>query len=68
MEDLNPKEKLVLDSIINENYNPRMFFKFLSFKKPNGDDIDNWTIKELKKLINEYKGMVDGEEEGNENL
>ena len=54
------KEDLILEDVINKNYNIRIFMNFLKKEKDKGGDLKNWKPKELKKAIKCYKDIVNG--------
>jgi hypothetical protein len=41
------KQQYLIDAIQNENYNTQQFASFLQSKKPDGANIEVWTMKEL---------------------
>ena len=54
-EDLIAKQILIKTEIIDKNYNKSLFFSFCMSRKPvGGDDLSNWTIDELKCVINDF--------------
>lgn len=48
------KQELLKKEIIDKNLDKDSFLDFCMQKKENGDDLDNWTIEELKETINEF--------------
>lgn len=42
------KQQYLIDAIQNENYNTQQFATFLQGKKPDGANIEVWTMKELQ--------------------
>jgi hypothetical protein len=42
------KQQYLIDAIQNENYNTALFATFLQSKKPDGANIEVWTMKELQ--------------------
>ena len=50
-----------MNHIINQNYNPQKFIKFLAFKKDQGENLENWTFEELTEIIRIYKLMIEDE-------
>ena len=54
------KEDLILEKIINKNYNLRIFMNFLKKEKENGGNLKNWDLKGLKNVIKFYKDIVNG--------
>lgn len=53
------KQKYLVDNIIEGNYDPILFAKFLKQEKDNGDDINNWTIEELEFMVQLYQKEYD---------
>lgn len=49
------KQNYLKEHIVNKNYDPSQFAKFLESKKVNGDRIENWTLRELIELVETYK-------------
>jgi hypothetical protein len=45
-------QQYLVDAIAKENYNTTQFAQFLQSKKPNGQDINVWTMKELQDVSN----------------
>ena len=52
--DIKEKQSLLQTEIIEKNLNKEEFIKFCLSKKENGDDVSNWTIEELKEIIQEF--------------
>ena len=52
--DLDLKKELLQKEIIDKNYNKQMFLDFCSSRKQFGDDLNLWSINELKEVINIY--------------
>lgn len=48
------KQELLKKEIIDKNLDKDSFLDFCMQKKENGDDLDNWTIEELKETITEF--------------
>lgn len=53
-EETTKKQHYLVNKIINRGYNPDDFVEFISKKKEHGDDIQNWTMDELKDLVDEF--------------
>ena len=49
------KEELIKEELENKNYEKEIFLKFISEKKENGSDLNNWSIYELTNEIYSYK-------------
>jgi hypothetical protein len=45
---------LLQTEIIDKNYDKTAFINFCLSKKENGDDLNNWTLDELKEIVNEF--------------
>lgn len=56
------KEKVIQEEIVNKNYNKAEFIAFLADKRPNGDDIQQWSIAELNDLILEFCSIYEKSE------
>ena len=50
-EDIKFKQNLIKESIIDKNYDKNSFFNFCMTRKPNTDDLSNWTLEELQQVI-----------------
>lgn len=48
-EDIKFKQNLIKESIIDKNYDKNSFFNFCMTRKPNTDDLSNWTLEEYSK-------------------
>lgn len=48
------KQELLKKEIIDKNLDKDSFLEFCIQKKENGDDLDNWTLEELKETITEF--------------
>jgi hypothetical protein len=64
------KQDLLHTEIIDKNLNKEEFIKFCLTKKEGGDDINNWTLEELKEIINEFVSQSEEKKniENKENL
>ena len=50
------KQIYLREQILDQNYEPESFANFLKTKKgEKGSDINNWTLEELKSIVEEYK-------------
>ncbi len=51
--DLIEKQNLIKSTIIENNYDKNLFFTYcMNREGSKGDDLSNWTIEELKEVIN----------------
>jgi len=48
------KQELLKKEIIDKNLDKDLFFDYCIQKKENGDDLDNWTIEELRETITDF--------------
>lgn len=48
------KQEILKKEIIDKNLDKDAFLDFCIQKKENGDDLDNWTLEELKETIDEF--------------
>lgn len=48
------KQELLKKEIIDKNLDKDAFLDFCMLKKENGDDLDNWTLDELRETIVEF--------------
>lgn len=53
--DIEQKQTLLKAEIIDKNYDQEKFITFCTQKKPNGDDLTQWTYAELQEIIEEFK-------------
>ena len=53
-EEIQAKQTLLQTEIIDKNYDKTAFINFCLSKKENGDDLNNWTLDELKEIVNEF--------------
>ena len=49
------KQKLLQEEIIDKNYDTTDFITFCLIKKENGDDLNNWTLEELENIVCEFQ-------------
>ena len=54
MEEIQAKQTLLQTEIIEKNYDKTAFINFCLSKKENGDDLNNWTLDELRQIVNEF--------------
>ena len=52
--ELEEKTKVLKNEIIEKNHDQNAFINFCLSKKENGDDLNNWTLQELKNVIKEF--------------
>ncbi len=53
--DLIEKQNLIKATIINNNYDKNLFFSYcMNREGSKGDDLSNWSIEELKEVINSF--------------
>ena len=56
-DDIIEKQKLIKESILDKQYDKDQFFSYCMKTKPkNGDNLKNWTLEELKIIINNFIG------------
>ena len=51
------KQSYQRNNIIEANEDTEAFVNFISSKRNNGSDVDNWSLKSLKKIVKTYKKM-----------
>lgn len=49
------KQEFLKNEILNKGYDPKHFSEYISDKKKDGTDIDNWILVELEKIVVDYK-------------
>ena len=54
MEEIQAKQNLLQNEIIDKNYDKTAFINFCLSKKENGDDLNNWTLDELREIVTEF--------------
>lgn len=54
MEEIQAKQTLLQTEIIEKNYDKTAFINFCLSKKENGDDLNNWSLDELKQIVEEF--------------
>ena len=52
--ELEKKKELLKKEIVEKNIDQNIFINFCISKKQNGDDLNNWTLEELKEIIIEF--------------
>ena len=53
--DIEIKQAFLQEEIVDKNYDKFKFVDFCLSKKEDGDDLNNWTLSELKDLIKEFQ-------------
>lgn len=48
------KQKYLYENIIQKDYNPEEFVDFIKQYKENGENIENWELEELKKIVDKF--------------
>lgn len=48
------KQETIKTEIIDKNYDKNQFLAYCLSKKPNGDDLTNWSLLELNNIIIEF--------------
>jgi sorting nexin-7/30/sorting nexin-8 len=48
------KQTILQQEIIEKNYDKTAFINFCLSKKENGDDLNNWTLEEIKQIVSEF--------------
>jgi len=56
------KQTYLREAILEADYNADKFVKYLASAKEDGDNIDNWTLDELKFEVQNYKRYYSNEE------
>ena len=64
-QEIQAKQNLLQTEIIEKNLDKGSFINFCLSKKENGDDINIWTLDELKEVINEFKSKKNEENSKN---
>ena len=62
------KQTLLQEEIIEKNYDKTSFINFCLSKKDNGDDLNEWSFEELKKVVSEYIEKENGIFKGGQKL
>ena len=61
------KQKYLREAIIETGYNAETFIQYLESLKQGGDDIDNWTLDELRLEVQNFTRHCSVKEETNQN-
>lgn len=63
------KQEFLQKEIIDKKYDHEGFIRFCLSKKPNGDDLDSYTMEELTAMVKEFQAQEDGQgtSQGTEN-
>ena len=62
------KEELIKEEIINKNYDKDLFFQYISEKKENGSDLNNWSILELNLQISNFINLKSNDSQQTNNI
>jgi hypothetical protein len=62
------KQDLLKTEIIDNNHDKQAFLDFCISKKENGDDLDCWTLEELKSIIEDFKSFQSQENKKQEKV
>ena len=54
LNELEQKNEILKKEILEKNHDQNAFINFCLSKKENGDDLNNWNLQELKKIIEEF--------------
>ena len=54
MDEIQAKQQLLQNEIIDKNYDKGSFINFCLSKRDNGDDLNNWTLSELETIVKEF--------------
>lgn len=49
------KQAILREEILFQGHDPIEFVEFLKLKKEGGDDIENWSLEEVRKLVSEFQ-------------
>ena len=52
--EIRAKQYLLEKEIIDRNKDKNEFINFCLSKKENGDDMNNWTLQELKEVVDDF--------------
>jgi len=55
MNDIHKKQDFLHEEIVEKDYDQTNFINFCLSKKDDGDDLLNWTLSELKAVVNEFQ-------------
>ena len=64
--DIEEKQKYLVEEIMNKNYDAEKFSEYISNLKENGTDLNNWTFDELKDVVSSFKNQVNSNQLNNE--
>lgn len=53
-QEIQAKQQLLQNEIIEKNYDKGSFINFCLSKRENGDDLNNWTLSELEAIVKEF--------------
>lgn len=56
------KQEFLIKSILEENHNPHQFSEYLGERKPNGENIDTWTLDELETEVEMFKCQLESKD------
>lgn len=59
--DRTDKQQYLFQEIIQKNYDPEQFQEYIFKAKPNGEDLDNWSLSELKSIVTEFQRICNKE-------
>lgn len=64
MSELKDKQTYLFTAIIQEGYDGSTFAEYLRAEREDGEDLDNWTMAELEKIVQTFKAThtKDGEQ------
>ena len=48
------KQNYLVENVVNRGYDTTKFAEFMNYKKPNGTDVDKWSMEELIEVVNEF--------------
>lgn len=65
-DDIEEKQKYLVDEIMNKNYNAEKFSDYISNLKEDGTDLNNWSFDELRKVVASFKKKENSNELNNE--
>ena len=55
--EIEEKQNYLRNEIMNQNYDTEKFSDYISDLKENGNDLNNWTLEELKTVVNSFKNQ-----------
>ena len=56
-DEISKKQNFLSEEIIEKNYDKTAFIDYCLSKKENGDDLNNWTLEELKTIVNDFQSQ-----------